>query len=286
MKELVIISGKGGTGKTSIVSAFASLASSHVLCDTDVDAADLHLIMNPTIKEQHVFIAGHKARIDREKCSACGKCIELCRWNAISDKFIVDSFSCEGCGVCRYFCPEQAIQFLPNTCGEWYISSTRYGKMVHAKLGIAEENSGKLVALIRRKAKEIAEENHLDLILTDGPPGVGCPVIASIGGASAVLIVTEPTVSGKHDLERVAQLVHHFNVPAMICINKSDINPSISIEIEKMAQSLSIDMLGHIPFDPIVTIAMINGKTVFEYDSTSGASYHIKSIWEKLHKNL
>jgi len=226
MKELVVISGKGGTGKTSILAAFAALAENKVLCDADVDAADLHLLMDPRIREWKDFQAGHKAIIHQDRCTHCGLCKDLCRWNAISEAFMVDPIECEGCGVCYYFCPEKAIDFPLNTCGEWFISDTRFGPMVHARLGIAEENSGKLVTLVRQQAKRLTEEMNAHLILTDGPPGVGCPVIASNGGASAVLIVTEPTVSGKHDMVRVAQLAAHFKVPGMICVNKFDLNPA------------------------------------------------------------
>ena len=186
MKELIIISGKGGTGKTSMVSAIASLAQNMVLCDADVDAADLHLIMDPEVKKTESFKGGSEAIINRDKCTECGLCQRLCKWNAISDDFIVDSIECEGCGVCYYFCPEKAIDFPTKTCGEWFISNTRFGSMVHARLGIAEENSGKLVTLVRKKAKKLAEEKGLDLIITDGAPGVGCPVIASIAGARSM----------------------------------------------------------------------------------------------------
>ncbi|MBW2096651.1 MAG: ATP-binding protein, partial [Deltaproteobacteria bacterium] len=255
MKELVIISGKGGTGKTSIVSAFAALAENKVLCDADVDAADLHLIMAPEILERHDFKGGNKAIIDKEKCTECGLCRELCRWNAISEAFEVDPISCEGCGVCWYFCPEKAIDFPEQTCGEWYISDTRFGPMVHGRLGIAEENSGKLVTLARQEAKKLGEAKSLDLILTDGPPGVGCPVIASIGGASAVLIVAEPTVSGRHDMERVAQLAAHFRVPALLSINKFDLNTDEAKAIEHVAGEHNIRVLGRIPFAPTFTKA-------------------------------
>jgi MinD superfamily P-loop ATPase len=281
MKELVIISGKGGTGKTTIVAAFAALAKNKVLCDADVDAADLHLITDPRVKEQHNFQAGHTAIIDRGKCTECGLCQRLCRWNAIKEDFKVDPVACEGCGVCVYFCPEEAIDFPINTCGEWFISNTRFGPMVHARLGIAEENSGKLVTLVRQEAKKLAEENRLDLILTDGPPGIGCPVIASMGGATSVLIVTEPTVSGKHDMVRVAQLAAHFNVPGMICVNKFDLNPEQTRIIEEVATDKDLSVLGRIPFDPIFTRAMVQGKTIFEYDGLSEAGKAVREIWEK-----
>ncbi|MGD9076441.1 MAG: P-loop NTPase [Desulfobacteraceae bacterium] len=282
MKELVIISGKGGTGKTSIVAAFAALTNNKVLCDADVDAADLHLITAPRVKEHHNFQSGNTAIINPEKCTECGLCRDLCRWNAISEDFEVDPVECEGCGVCVYFCPEGAIDFPINTCGEWFISDTRFGPMVHARLGIAEENSGKLVTLVRQEAKKLAEEKDLDLILTDGPPGIGCPVIASMGGASGVLIVTEPTVSGKHDMVRVAQLANHFNVPGMICVNKFDLNTEETRIIEDVAREKDLSVLGRIPFDPIFTKAMVQGQTIFEYDGHSEAGQAVREIWEKL----
>jgi MinD superfamily P-loop ATPase len=286
MKELVIISGKGGTGKTSLMVAFAALAEKKVLCDADVDAADLHLITDPKIKEQHDFQAGHTAIINQERCTECGLCRELCRWNAISEDFRVEPVECEGCGVCVYFCPEEAVDFPINTCGEWFISDTRFGPMVHARLGIAEDNSGKLVSLVRQEAKKLAEERDLDLILTDGPPGVGCPVIASLGAASAVLIVTEPTVSGKHDMVRVAQLAAHFKVPGMICVNKFDLNPSEARIIEDVAREKDLTVLGRIPFDPIFTEAMVQGQTIFEYDGESQAGRAVREIWTKAKEKL
>ena len=216
MRELVILSGKGGTGKTSVTAAFASLARNMVLCDADVDAADLHLILSPDFKKTMEFKGGHEAVINPDLCTQCGRCIEVCRFGAVKDSFEIDPIDCEGCGVCVDLCPEKAIDFPEIVCGEWYISDTRFGPMVHARLGIAQENSGKLVSLIRGEAKKLAAKNNLDLILTDGPPGIGCPVIASIGQATAVLIVAEPTVSGLHDMERVGQLSKHFNIPAMV----------------------------------------------------------------------
>ena len=282
MKELVVISGKGGTGKTSMIAAFSSLAENKLLCDADVDAADLHLIMDPKVYERHDFEAGHRAIINHEKCTECGLCRELCRWDAISADFHVDSIACEGCGVCFYFCPEKAIDFTGNTCGEWFISDTRFGPLVHARLGIAEENSGKLVTLVRQEAKKLSEEKGLDLILTDGPPGIGCPVIASMGGADAVLIITEPTVSGRHDMERVAELAAHFKVPGMVCVNKYDLNTIEARLIEKKARERNLEVLGHIPFDPVFTKAMVQGQTIFEYNTHSATGKAVKEIWEKV----
>jgi MinD superfamily P-loop ATPase len=286
MKELVVISGKGGTGKTSLMAAFASLAKNKVLCDADVDAADLHLLMDPEIKKRYDFQGGGIAVIDPDKCTQCGLCRELCRWEAISEAFEVDSIECEGCGVCVDFCPEQAIEFPLSTCGQWFISDTRFGPMVHARLGIAEENSGKLVTLIRQEAKKLVEKNKLDLLITDGPPGVGCPVIASIGGATALLIVTEPTVSGLHDMERVAQLADHFNVPAMVCVNKFDLNTGQTQAIEKLAKEKKMAVLGRIPFDPVFTKSMVQGKTIFEYNSESTVGQAVKQIWKKIIESL
>ena len=286
MKEIVVISGKGGTGKTSIIAAFASLVENKVLCDADVDAADLHLIMDPEIKEHHDFESGRTAIINQDKCTECGLCRDLCRWDAISEDFVVDSIECEGCGVCYYFCPEKAIDFPLNTCGEWYLSETRFGPMAHARLGIAEENSGKLVTLIRQEGKKLAEKNNLDLLLTDGPPGIGCPVIASMGGAAAVLIVTEPTVSGRHDMERVAELAAFFKIPAMMCVNKFDLNPSQGEAIEAFARERDISVIGRVPFDPAFTKAMVQGKTIVEFDSQSEGCVAVKSIWETVAQRL
>ena len=286
MKEMIVISGKGGTGKTSVMAAFASLAENIMLCDADVDAADLHLIMAPDVQERQAFQSGNTAVINKDKCTECGLCRELCRWDAVGETFEIDSIACEGCGVCVYFCPEEAIDFPVDTCGEWFISDTRFGPMVHARLGIAEENSGKLVSLVRKEAKILAEAKNLDLILTDGPPGVGCPVIASIGGADAVLIVTEPSVSGVHDMERVVQLAEHFKVPAMVCINKFDINTEMSMEIERFCQNKGLTFLGRIPFDPIFTKAMVQGQTIYEYNSDSNAGLAVGQIWEKIGKML
>jgi len=286
MKELIVISGKGGTGKTSIMAAFSSLAENIVLCDADVDAADLHLIMNPKVIQQTDFQSGNTAVINKDQCTECGLCLEMCRFNAISADYKVNPIDCEGCGVCVHFCPEDAIDFPVSTCGEWFVSDTRFGPMVHARLGIAEENSGKLVTLVRQEARKLAEAKNLDLILTDGPPGVGCPVIASIGGANAVLIVTEPTVSGKHDMERVVQLAAHFKVPAMICVNKFDLNLELTREIETYAEKKGLSCLGRIPFDPIFTKAMIQAQTVFEYDGRSAVGEAIRGTWQRLTEKL
>jgi MinD superfamily P-loop ATPase len=284
MKELVIISGKGGTGKTSITASFATLAKNAVLADCDVDAADLHLILNPEIREQHDFYSGHEAVIREADCAGCGLCDDLCRFDAIKksgDKFQIEPSSCEGCGVCVHFCPAKAIDFPERLCGEWFLSKTRCGTMVHARLGIGAENSGKLVSTVRSQAKQIAAAIPADWILVDGPPGTGCPVIASLTGADAVLAVTEPTLSGQHDLLRVLELTRHFQIPAFMCVNKWDINPAMTAAIESAATNVNATVLTRIPYDKSITEAQINGQSVVEH--TEGpASQFIQTLWEKL----
>ena len=282
IREIVIVSGKGGTGKTSLTAAFAALAKNSILCDADVDAADLHLLMQPEVKEQTDFMGGSKAVIDPDLCTGCGTCRTLCRFDAISDRYEVDPIRCEGCGVCVDFCPEQAIAFPVQRCGEWYVSATRFGPMVHARLGIAEENSGRLVSLIRTETKKRAEERGLDLILTDGPPGIGCPVIAAIGGATALVIVVEPTVSGIHDMERVVDLAAHFKVPGMVIVNKFDLNVKMTETIEKLAVKRNIVVLGRVPFDPVFTHSMVQGQNLFEYGEETPTRQVVRDIWAKI----
>jgi MinD superfamily P-loop ATPase len=285
-RELVVISGKGGTGKTSIAAAFFTLAQNSLLCDADVDAANLHLLMRPKVREHHDFQGGHQANIDPERCNACGVCRDVCRYDAVGDDFSVDPLACEGCGVCVHFCPQQAIDFPRKTCGQWFVSETPWGTMVHARLGVAEENSGKLVALVRREAQQLAETQGAALILTDGPPGVGCPVIASVGGASAVLIVTEPSVAGLHDMQRVAQLAAHFHVPRLLCINKHDLSPQTTQRIEAQAQELGIPVIGRVPYDPVFTRAMVQGVPLFQYQPDSRVAHTLKQIWSKIQQAL
>ena len=288
-KELVVISGKGGTDKTSLVASFAVLAKNKVMADCDVDAADLHLILKTNIQHREIFKAGKRAIIRQKDCTGCGLCLSNCRFNAvkmIQEKegekiFSIDPISCEGCGVCVHFCPQEAIDFPENVCGEWFISDTRCGPMVHAKLGAAEENSGKLVSLVRTQAKKIADEHGQNLIIIDGSPGIGCPVIASITGADLVLVVTEPTLSGEHDFKRVISLTEHFNIPAALCINKFDLNTSITERIEKEAQEKNIILAGRIRYDKEVTYAQVEEKAAVEYNS-SQAGEDIKALWEKL----
>lgn len=282
IREIVIVSGKGGTGKTSLTAAFAALAKNSILCDADVDAADLHLLMQPEVKEQTDFMGGSKAVIDPDLCTGCGTCRTLCRFDAISDRYEVDPIRCEGCGVCVDFCPEQAIGFPVQRCGEWFVSDTRFGPMVHARLGIAEENSGRLVSLVRTKTRQLAEARGLELILTDGPPGIGCPVIAAIGGATALVIVVEPTVSGIHDMERVVDLAAHFRVPGMVIVNKFDLNVGMTEAIEQLAEKRNILVLGRVPFDPVFTRAMVQGQTLFEYGEESPTRRVVRDIWAKI----
>ena len=291
MKELVIISGKGGTGKTSIVGSFAALARKSVLADCDVDAADLHLILEPQILKRESFSGGKRARIKTGHCIACGKCEEVCRFDAISfdgpgngrvpRTFRVDPIACEGCGVCAWFCAEHAIEFAPAVNGEWFVSRTRFGPMVHAKLGIAEENSGKLVSIVRTQAKKMAEQERLGLVIIDGSPGIGCPVIASITGADLVLVVTEPTLSGQHDMGRVAELTRHFEIPAMVCVNKWDLNPQIADAIESLAQKQGLKVAGRVQYDRAVTQAQIQKQAVVEYQD-NGCAQDIRDIWHNV----
>ena len=286
VKELVVISGKGGTGKTSLMAAFAALAGQMVVCDADVDAADLHLLANPDIIKRHRFIGGGEAVINEERCTQCGLCRQLCRWHAINEQFEVDLIDCEGCGVCVDLCPEKAIDFPTKTCGEWYVSNCRFGPMVHARLGIAEENSGKLVTLVRKEARKIAEEKEMEMILTDGPPGVGCPVIASIGGATALVVVTEPTVTGLHDMDRVLKLSQHFKVPAMVCINKSDLNPSQTEKIREHVLNNHQTLVGEIPFDPGFVKAMVMGKTIIENGAEDKVTSAVRAVWQNIKNEL
>ncbi len=285
MKQIVIISGKGGTGKTVITGAFAALAKNKVMADCDVDAADLHLLLQPDIKERHEFKSGLKASIDKKVCQQCGKCIVACRFNAISQDFIIDPISCEGCAFCSYICPVNAIKMKENISGEWFISETRFGPMVHAKLGIAEENSGKLVALVRKQAKELAEKNNCDWVIIDGAPGIGCPVIASLSGIDCALVVTEPTLSGLHDAIRVMEVAKHFGVAVKLVINKYDLNTGMSEKIEKYCVKNGISLIGKIGFDKSVVEAMVEGKTIMEYKDTP-VKGEVQEIWDILQKEL
>jgi MinD superfamily P-loop ATPase len=285
MKQLTVISGKGGTGKTSITAAFASLADNAVFADCDVDAADLHLIFKPEIKKSINFHGLKIASINRNVCTICMNCYEHCRYNAIDKDMNIIKESCEGCGVCEYVCPVDAIQMVCRDSGFSYISETRFGPMAHAMLKTAEEASGKLVTVVRNNAKKLAEEKKKDLIVIDGPPGIGCPVISSISGVDLVLVVTEPTLSAIHDLERILGVAHHFQIPAIVCINKYDINLDNTEKIENYCESNCIDIVGKLPYDNIVTEAMIHEQTVIEY-STGDFSKIIGDMWNNIQRRL
>ena len=285
MNELVIISGKGGTGKTTLTACFAFLARDKVLADCDVDAADLHILAHPKTLHEEDFRGGAKARIDPEKCSQCGTCRESCRFGAISPEFVVRPLSCEGCGVCFHVCPERAVSLEEGVNGRWFISDTRLGPMVHAALRPGEENSGKLVALVRNQAKVLARRQDIPLILVDGAPGVGCPVISSLTGADRVLIVTEPTLSGLHDMERALQLVRGFRIPVSVVINKYDVNPEVAEKIEHVSEEAQVPVLGKIPYDPEVIRSMVQRRCVVE-DGDSPANLAVRDIWEKLEPGL
>jgi len=288
MNELVIISGKGGTGKTSIAASLAILAERPVVADCDVDAPDLHLLLEPRVEKAHRFLAGLQATIRQQDCMACGKCLALCRFDAIRPTgrsaaqaaFSVDPIACEGCGVCARWCPAKAIDMLQRDCGQWFVSRTRIGPMVHAQLSAASENSGKLVATVRDAARKIAQAEDRRLIIVDGPPGIGCPVIASVTGATRVLIVTEPTVTGEHDLERVIALTNHFAIPSAVCVNKWDLNAQVTEQIEERARQLGTRVLGRIRYDPKVTSAQVAQKAAVETDTQAGED--IRNLWRGL----
>jgi MinD superfamily P-loop ATPase len=281
MRKITILSGKGGTGKTTVTAALAALSSNAVFADCDVDASNLHLLLKPEVKETIEFKGLNLAVIDSERCTQCGLCEERCRFNAIHD-FTVDSIHCEGCKVCVQICPVQAIDFVERVCGHAYISETEYGPMSHARLIPGMENAGKLVTLVRQNAKKLAEDGGHELVLVDCPPGIGCPVIASLADIDHGLVVVEPTLSGIHDLKRALELLDHFKVEALVCINKHDLNEENAADIEEFCDGNGVEVVGLIPFDPTVTKAMVVGKPVVEYAPDSLASEAIKSMWERL----
>jgi len=286
MKQLTILSGKGGTGKTSITASFAVLAKNAVVADCDVDAPDLHMLLHPEIIKTQEFMGSKVAVIDEAKCVKCGFCRETCSFDAITSDLKVDAIACEGCGVCAVACPAQAIALTPRISGNAYISKTKYGFMSHALLYPGESNSGKLVTLVRQNAKILAEKENCDLIIIDSSPGIGCPVIASITGVNAALVVTEPTLSGIHDLERVLKLLDHFNVVPFVCINMYDVNADNTDKILSFCRENRIDVVGIIPFSPEVTHAMVNGKTIVEYSPESSVTEEITSMWKKMRLSL
>ena len=291
MREVVIISGKGGVGKTSVTAAFAALAGRSVIVDCDVDAADMHLLMRPDILRRQQFVGWKEAVIRPADCTGCGLCLEHCRFGAVRMEsgqdgrmvYHIESVGCEGCGVCVWQCPVGAIDFPERVSGEWYVSDTRFGPLVHARLNPGGENSGKLVARVREEARDIGRKEGLDLALIDGPPGIGCAVIASITGASQVVIVTEPTLAGRHDLQRVLDLARHFNIPAVVCVNKWDINPELTEQIEREAQHYGADLVGRIRYDRSITDAQLQGCSVVEYNDGPAAT-DLREVWERLRR--
>ena len=281
MKQILVISGKGGTGKTTLAAGFASLARNAVMADCDVDAPDLHIILQPEVQSETPFCALKIPVKDEFKCIKCGKCREVCRFNAVDEDYSINEFKCEGCGACAFICPVDALKMTDREAGKIYISETRFGPFVHAQLNIGEEASGKLVVEVKKRARELAEKGNNELILIDGSPGIGCPVIASLAGVDLALMVTEPTVSGIHDLGRIFNVTKHFGVKTAVCINKFDINPEKTGEIKEFCIKNEIPLLGEIPYDPSVTKAMIELKTVTEFSPTR-VSEVVKSIWSKI----
>jgi MinD superfamily P-loop ATPase len=290
MKELLILSGKGGTGKTSVTAAFAALAGEAVLADCDVDAADLHLVLDPSASRPRVFIGGKIAAIDSVACVACGRCVEVCRFDAIAlrespgnggARYVVDEMACEGCGVCTLVCPADAVALHEDASGEWMVSETRFGPLVHARLRPARGNSGKLVTLVRGTARVLATKRGAALVLADGPPGIGCPVIASLSGTDAVLVVTEPSLSGLHDLERVIGLARGFRLAPVVCVNKWDLAPDVAGELISWCRGEEIPVVGRIPYDRAITDAQVQGVSVIEYGEGPAASA-IREVWNRM----
>lgn len=288
-RQLVVLSGKGGTGKTSVVAALATLAGGKVLADCDVDAADLHLVLAPELRLRGSFVSGKEARIVAERCSACGLCEEYCRFDAVlvngaegkQPHYSIDPIACEGCGLCANVCTSGAVEMADAERGEWFVSDTRHGPLVHARLNIGGENSGKLVTLVRNRALELARETGHGLVLVDGPPGIGCAVIASVTGADLVLAVTEPTVSGAHDLERAAELVKGFGLPMAVCINKSDLNPEMADSLREVCAARDLPVVGELSYDVTVTRAQLEAKSIVEYGGSPVAD-QIRDMWKNL----
>ncbi|MDF2569046.1 MAG: Cobyrinic acid ac-diamide synthase [Sporomusa sp.] len=285
MKELVIVSGKGGTGKTSISAALAFLAPQKILVDSDVDAANLHLVSGCVINETHEFRAGFEPHIDLEACTRCGRCTDICRFGAIIAGIVNDPLQCEGCGVCANHCPENAISMQEKQAGHWFIADTRLGQLIYAELGLSVENSGKLVSKVRQEAKKIATANHLPLIITDGPPGIGCPAIAALSGASLALAVVEPSLSSMHDLERLVGLVSYFGIEIAVCINKSTLHMGNTNSIINWCRERDIPIVGQLPYSDAFRAAVASGKTVLEItDST--VKEQMTQLWNNLAKQL
>jgi MinD superfamily P-loop ATPase len=285
MKQIVVISGKGGTGKTVFTAALGACMTNGLLVDCDVDASNLHLLLCPTVREKHIFKSGVSALRNPDLCTQCGECLRVCRFGAVSETYEIDRTSCEGCSLCARLCPSAAITMHENTTGEWYISDTRLGVLVHAHLGIGEENSGKLVHTVRSEAKKEAERLAKEWILIDGPPGIGCPVIASLTDVDLALIVTEPTLSGLHDAMRVIQVARHFNTPVKVIINKCDINSVMSTTIRGYCKDAGIECSLELPFDERVVKGVREVKTIMETEARE-IKERIKTFWAKLEKEL
>ena len=291
MREIVVISGKGGTGKTTVCAAFAALAHAQgqkaVLCDLDVDVPDMHILLNPQVQQEEVFISGNTARINPDLCTACGRCAELCRFDAVrleNGLYCIDELGCEGCGVCHKLCPAHAVEFPERRCGVWYVSDTRFGPFVHAQLDPGQENSGRLVALLKRQARDKATSMGADLVLCDGSPGVGCPVISSLSGAALAVAVVEPTPSGRHDFARVAELCAHFRIPVAVLINKADLNADEVARIHAVADEGGHHVVGELPFSPLVTQAMVRRQALTEEISplTKPLAETLAAAWERV----
>ena len=286
MKQLVILSGKGGTGKTSLAAAFADLAENKVLADVDVDASNLGLILSPKPQEEHRFMGGQIAVIDHDDCISCNICEEVCRFDAISHDdegtYLVDGIACDGCKACVYACPVNAIHMEEQHAGFWYRSETPYGTLFHAHLRPAQENSGRLVTLVKQEARLHALDYGEAYVIVDGPPGIGCPVISAVSGADLATLVVEPTVSGVHDLERVLETTEHFRVPSAVVINKADINEEKAAEIRAFCEARGIPLAGEIPFDTIVTDAMVQGLPVTRYAPETKVSAAMRQIWARV----
>jgi MinD superfamily P-loop ATPase len=284
MSEILVISGKGGTGKTSLTAAFAQLAGDAILCDLDVDAPDLHLLLQPVTRQKHDFYAGYEAVIQPDHCCGCDICRQICRFDAVQPGMpapVIDPLKCEGCKVCVEFCPDNAIAFESKHSGVWYASDTRFGPMVHAQLFPGEENSGRLVALLRQTAKDMAKSRKNPLIISDGPPGIGCPVISALSGADLAVIVTEPTPSGLHDLGRIESLCGHFSIPVAVMINKFDLSATLTGQIEAFCRERNHRVVARLPHDPLFVLAMVQGKAITEY--TDGDSVRrIRQAWEAI----
>ena len=292
VRELVVLSGKGGTGKTSLTASFAVLARQRVVADCDVDAADLHLVLAPRLRERHEFRSGDLAVIRPDVCTACGDCLALCRFDAIRKGadghaeagFRVDPLACEGCGVCARFCPVGAVELRERVCGEWMVSDTRCGPLVHARLAIGSGSSGKLVSTVRQAARQLAEARGDALVIVDGPPGIACPAIAALTGASRLLAVAEPTVSGEHDLDRLLVLARHFDVPVSVCVNKWGVNPGMTERIERRARRAGAGVVGRVRQDPAVSRAQVRGRAIVE--TGAAAADDVRRLWDQLRSML